>query len=65
MNNKRPGHTSIKFHDARVKSVITAMELFGKGSGDLHHVRLECRKIQDPLAFEVKGSAIIMIKFQL
>src|SRR4030042_3987649 len=56
---------NLNLNKYKVKSVVEAFELVGQGPDDLHPLWQEYSGSKDPLEFEVKGTSITVIKYQL
>jgi alpha-N-arabinofuranosidase len=60
-----PERIKLNLNKYKVKSVVQAYELAGKGPDDLEPVWREYSNVAAPLNFEVRGTSITVIKFQL
>jgi hypothetical protein len=60
-----PEYVTLDIEQNKVSSVIQAWELVGKGADDCNPVWQAHPGITDPLDFEVKGTSITVIKYQL
>lgn len=62
---EQPQMIQLDFGKNKVKSTLQAYELAGKGPDDLEPVWQELTGLTEPLDFEVKGTSITVIKYQL
>jgi len=62
---EEPEKINLDLNKLKVKSILEAHELVGQGPDDLHPVWQACSGFTDLLAFEVKGTSVTVIKYQL